>query len=151
MSTSQDLVSSLKTILAAEAERLVVDHATPESAETNLHRESVRGAVNGIATIYDIANYLDSLGQEPEEFFIAHQVPLITAGMSPLDVPTEVIQALGVEVASDTWAGGSWATVYQYDGLFFVIDEVETRVFKTLTEATASAGIASDAFDKLQD
>jgi len=151
MSTSNTLIDSLKTVIANQIFEQVGGTVPPDNAEKHERRQMMLDALEGVKTVYDIADYLDSSGRDSDEFFIAYQVPLVTVGMDPLDVPSEVIQSLGSEVASEAWANGSWAKVYTYDGLFFVIDETEIRVFKTLCEASASAGVGNDSFDKLQD
>jgi|LauGreDrversion4_2_1035121.scaffolds.fasta_scaffold273941_1 hypothetical protein len=151
MSSSNTLIDSLKTVIASQIFAQFGATAKPENAEKHERRQMMLDALESVKTIYDIADYLDRAGRDSDEFFIAYQVPLVTAGMDPLDVPSEVIQSLGSEVASEAWANGSWAEVYKYDGVFFAIDETEIRVFKTLREASASAGIGNDLFDKLQD
>ena len=65
--------------------------------------------------------------------------------------PDAVIEKMGKVIASQTWRGGSWAFVTEYNGRYFSTDEVEREEFDNAADAFSRAGIGRDTFDEIMD
>ena len=63
--------------------------------------------------------------------------------------PMAVLEARGMKVASQTWSGGSWSSVYKYNGKYYAIDEVELCEYQNPKEAFERAGIGRDTYDNI--
>ena len=61
----------------------------------------------------------------------------------------EVLSKLGTIIASQSWARGSWSTVYEYKGRYFAVDEVQGQVCSSAEEAFERASIGKDAYDEI--
>jgi hypothetical protein len=151
MSESKAIVEQLKQQLDHQLQEWLGSNIPKEGTDDYERWQSRQQAIDDVQTIYDVQEYLDSEGIDSDQFFIDSQTQLLNAGMEPDDISAEVVTALGREVDREEWAGGSWSTVYEYNGLWFVIDEVEMRYFQTIEDAKRSAAIGDDDFDRLRD
>jgi len=61
----------------------------------------------------------------------------------------EGVMEEGDVLASQTWAGGSWSQVIEYEGRYFSVNEVETTECSSILEAFISAAIGNDTFDRI--
>lgn len=61
----------------------------------------------------------------------------------------KVLHERGIEIASQSWSGGSWSYVYKYNGKYYAIDEVEMCEYANPKEAFERAGIGRDTYDKI--
>ena len=63
--------------------------------------------------------------------------------------PHEVLESDGNVIGSQTWSGGSWVTVYEYKGKFFVSNEVEITECDTAKQAFSRANFGGQQYDKV--
>jgi len=63
--------------------------------------------------------------------------------------PNEVLDLQGEIIASQTWAGGSWSYVYEYNSQFYSCDEVDCVGFANAKDAFSRAGIGRDTYDEI--
>lgn len=63
--------------------------------------------------------------------------------------PDAVLDQRGKVIAEQTWQGGSWASVSEYNGRFFSQDEVETIECPTALAAFERAGIGRATHDQI--
>ena len=63
--------------------------------------------------------------------------------------PRQVLESDGNVIGSQTWSGGSWVTVYEYKGKFFVSNEVEITECDTAEKAFSRANFGGQQYDKI--
>lgn len=129
------------------------DGAQPGCRGTSSRQEWV-AKIDTIAEIEspeDAVELLEAEDIDPGDWFIENQIDLVKAGMPPDDIDWSVIKHLGEEIARQSWRGGSWVSVYDYGGVYFVSNEVETTWFESLDEALESAGIGNETHDSIMD
>ena len=64
-------------------------------------------------------------------------------------MPGDVVMELGEEIASQSWRNGSWSNVYEYNGKFYSLDEVDMVEFDYLQDAFKRANIGRNDFDEI--
>ena len=64
-------------------------------------------------------------------------------------MPGDVVMELGKEIASQSWRNGSWSNVYEYNGKFYSLDEVDMVEFDYPQDALKRVNIGRDDFDEI--
>jgi hypothetical protein len=144
-----EVIKRMKSdLLGRVAERFGMD-MPKEGSEDYESWHSKLAEIDEIENIQEVVAYLESEGIELEDFFLCGEYEVISAGLNPDDVPSNLFTALGEIVAEQTWKGGSWVNIYLYDGKYFVLNEVETSVADTEAEALKLGGIGNDSYDEI--
>jgi hypothetical protein len=61
----------------------------------------------------------------------------------------EALMEEGDVLASQTFAGGSWSKVIEFQGRYFSVNETETTECNSAQEAFFTALIGNDTFDRI--
>ena len=64
-------------------------------------------------------------------------------------MPGDVVMELAEEIASQSWRNGSWSNVYEYNGKFHSLDEVDMEEFEYPQDAFKRANIGRNDFDEI--
>ena len=64
-------------------------------------------------------------------------------------MPGDVVMELGEEIASQSWRNGSWSNVYEYNGKYYSLDEVDMVEFDYPQDAFKRANIGRNDFDEI--
>lgn len=96
-----------------------------EGSEDYERWQSMLMDIEDIQNIGDVREYLESRGQNFVQFCMDGEYDLIAAGLSPMDVPTTIIESFGEDTAQDC-NGHEWSpdwdkSVFQYGGIRYEI------------------------------
>lgn len=144
-----EIIESMKTHLLGRVEDWVGRDLPAEGSEDYETWQSRLAEIDSIENILDVIDYVESEGLDLNEFLLTGKYQAISAGLDPSRVPSEVFKDLGILLAEQTWSGGSWVSIYSYDGKYFVSNEVETSIADTEAEAFRLGGIDNDSFDEI--
>ncbi len=139
----------MKSDLRGRVDEWVGTHVPAEGTEDYESWQAKLAEIDAIENIQDVIDYVESEGFDLDDFFMCGEYKVISAGLDPNDVPLGLISEIGELVAEQSWSGGSWVNVYLFDGKYFIVSEVETRVADTEADAIKIAGIDNDTIDQI--
>ncbi|MDY7115161.1 hypothetical protein RAN53_02255 [Halomonas sp. SSL-5] len=147
MSTIQaEVIERMKADLLARLEEWVGMNLPVKGSEDYEFWQSKLAEIDSIENFQDVIDYVDSEGFDLNDFFLCGEYEVISAGLDPSLVPSDLYTELGEPVAEQAWSGGSGVKIYLYDGKYFVVSEVEVKVANTETDAFKMGGIDNDTF-----
>jgi len=148
MSTIQaEVIERMKADLLARLEEWVGMDLPVKGSEDYESWQSKLAEIDSIENVQDVIDYVDCEGLDLNDFFLCGEYEVISAGLDPSSVPSDLYIELGEPVSEQTWSGGSWVSIYLYDGKYFVVNEVEVKIADTEADAFKIGGIDNDAFD----
>lgn len=106
-------------------------------------------AIDEIENIQDVIGYVESMGLDLNDFFSCGEYKVLSAGLDPNAVPQALVAELGELIAEQSLPEESWVKIYFFDGKYFVINEVETKIVDLEADALEIAGIKSESSDQI--
>lgn len=136
-----EILGSMKQGLLARVEEWLGMDIPDEGTEDYETWQSKLSGIGGIESIDDVIEYLEGEGCDVEDFFLCGEYDVISAGLDPSEVSLAIIEAQGQLVAEQATSGRSKASVYLFDGTYFVIAERKVTVAQDERSALKIAGI----------
>lgn len=142
-----EIIERMKSDLLGRVDEWVGMDIPEEGSEDYESWQFKLAEIDAIENIQDVVDYVESEGFDLYDFFLCGEYEIVSAGLDPDHVPSGLFKELGELVAEQTWSGGSWVNIHFYDGKYFVVNEAETSIADTRSEAIKLGGIENDSFD----
>lgn len=144
-----EIIEQMKADLLRCVEEWLGMDVPAEGSEDYDTWQSKLAEIDAIENIRDVIDYVESEGLDLDDFFLCGMYEVISAGLDPQHVPSELVKEMGDLVAEKACPGGSWVNVYLYDGKYFVVNEYETIVADAEADALKIAGMGNDSYDEI--
>jgi hypothetical protein len=144
-----EIIESMKCHLLDRVDEWVGMDVPAEGTEDYETWKSKSAEIEAIENIQDVIEYVESEGIDLDDFFVCGEYKVLSAGLDAKNVPADLLTEAGELVAEKSCPSGSWVKVYFFDGKYFIINDVETTVAETETEALKIAGIESETFNQI--
>jgi hypothetical protein len=154
MNKKPDPIAEVRSILEYEIDEWLGSDIPDEGTEDYEQWQAKVSEVADLTDIYGVIDYLSDDGRDADQFFIDHEIGLLSAGLEAADVPVRVIEALGEKIGGGPSASGADATAYLYDGHCFVVRNREATHYPdkaAALAALAAPGSKTSTIDELME
>lgn len=118
-------IDAMRQVFQREVEEWLGYDIPDEGSEDYDRWQCMLMDIEDIRDIGHVREYLEQRGQSFAQFCMDGEYDLIAAGLSPMDVPTTIIEAFGEDTEHDCdgheWSPDWEKSVYQYSGIRYEI------------------------------